>query len=280
MSGYQVQTQSKFGVSTMTSPFSMTDELQNEQIYDLQQFKENALGNMNSPDSDGGGYGGVFTLPASALNPTTPFELTIDQLCQSFVKLSSSTNTNAYSVDGGPTTGPFQTGNLKVYYVVATPMPFIEDDPSGILQWVELYQKIKGTYGFNQIPIGFPIIKWSLAVGRGTAIVLGYKSGNASLGQPYPGFDYYYCYVNQNDYAGAPLRYNLDVVSGLTSSRKVSQATAAGYTRIPDYAFTLQYYATEDLWFSTLFPEEYNTPASRCPKPQLRLPNQPWPAPL
>lgn len=282
MSGYQVQTPGTFTASSIASPFNPIDNLQNDQIYNLQSFQIGENG--NALDREYYGEGGNINLPESATNPNTPYTLTIDQLCNRFLYFLNSTNSSAYSIGGGPSTGAFQTGSIKTYYINILPIGYDLNTflPLNADLWVEFFQKIKGTYGFNQIPIGCPLVLPSYCISRGTAVVVGYSSANDP--DAINGVSYFYSAVNPYDFCGAPLRFNIQSFQNNINASYGWRAGAPTFTGkhfIGSAQLNAWTYAPEDdLWFATFFPEAYNVPAIRCPKADIRSNNQAWPQPL
>lgn len=279
MSGYQVQNPNMFTAVNVGSPFSPLDALQNDMIYNLQSFAQYSLGQFGSNFP-----GGNIYLDESHTNPETPYTLTIDQMCNSRLDFNVvDGNTGAFSVGGGPATGTFNPALLKTYYVNDNPLGFTtEGDYLNLELYVQFWQKWKGSYGFNQIPLGVPLVESQAYVARGTAICYGYST-SADNPNAVNGVLYYRLVVNPADFAGAPYYWDLTAATALTVDAEGLNTNLD--TSIHGQSGNFQKYTyTDDIVFSTLFPVEYNTPASKCPKANL-IPSYipyplPWPVPL
>ena len=288
MSGYQVQTPGSFTASSIASPFNPIDNLQNEQIYNLQSFQkyamgyQYALGAEEDPGAPGTTPGFVF-LPFSCTNPDTPYELTLDQMVNTQLTLCSLAYPAAFPG------GVFSTGLMRTYYVKfpigfdATAFPVGNPYPND--KWVEYFQLIKGTFGFNQIPVGFNGFTPHLFIGQGTAICFCFPTPPDNPYANANGLWYFYVHTNPYDYAGGPLLYNLDAVTALdpawSSTYGMDYVQGRYIKNNFEILYTYDYYL--DLFFATFFPEEYNVPASKCPKAQFveyGVGQQAWPQPL
>ncbi len=186
---YNTQNLPIFQIQNPTVPLNRVDTVQNQRIGNLLSYQDVAIGNLTSSYTEGGiQYGGSITLPESATNPNTPYRLTIDQLCLPNVVITSPNNPGAFSVGTGGPTGAFDPTELKTYYVsdFAFPWYFGVTDENRQL-WVDYFQKFKGTYGYDQIPIDATIQYLTFTVGRGSAIAYGFP-----LIKEEGGGDYYY----------------------------------------------------------------------------------------
>lgn len=289
MSGYNVQNPPNFPANSVTSPFSAIDSLQNDQLYNLQSFQRYYPGCVADPDFDSIPNAGSVFLPESATNPLTPYVIPFDVYwCNPGIQLRIiDANTGAYSLGGGPATGSFQTGALKIYYVKAPSGGFTATDYYDLESWVAGWQLMKGSYGFNQIPVGFMLPSPLLVIPRGCAIVYGYPTAPGdptdNMGN---GTSWFAAYVNQMDFAGAPLVFNVQKLvseANYTTGQFDVAKFDVSRTVFPKSLRYDYYTSTDDLVFSTLFPEEYNLPASKCPKAPIVVPgiNQSvWPVPL
>lgn len=316
MSGYQVQTPPRFNTFNVVSPFSPTDTLQNEQIYNLQsanQYVEgcNEFNSVVNPEllaqrsypagfsSAGAGY---VIVPESATNYLTPLQLPDEVVGNRYVRLGlgvsgnapGTPNTGAYSIGGGPATGAFQPSQVQTYYVKTSVGGY--DPDNGYITFpaqrtFEFYNKIKGQYGLNQLPIGYRIFHPIIQIPRGKAIVVGAPVPVGSsldvtgdTGDGY-GTDYWAAYVNPLDFAGAPLVFDCSAVVANTNLNSTDIGyISARWTNPEGILEPIVYTYYGDLDFATLAPELYNVPASLCPKLNYVAPGLPqqqtWPQPL
>lgn len=293
MSGYQVQNPNMFNNANVVSPFSPTDGFQNEQIYRLQNYAKAMIGTVAPadvsgavpvmPTLDGVAYpsvpvpaAGYIDLPESATDPNTPFEMNLFQCLNQTVRLNTPTNTDAYP-EG------FDPALVKVYYV-KLPLGITYDGLRlNYDEYVPFWQLIKGTYGFNQIPIGMSPFQITMCIGRGTSICLGVPTDDANPNKDINGVWWYTAYVNQLDYTNASLTLNLSANTVLSPEDAAVLQYTVGRSFVPQHVFLELYDSTDDLVFATLFPAEYNTPASKCPVAQFTtygLGQQTWPQPL
>ena len=254
--------------------FSPVDQAQNIRISDLLNYQNVSMGNLTSLYTySGTQYGGRVTLPESATNPNTPYVLSIDELCLPDITFVTDPNPDAFSVGTGAPTGSFDATKLKTYYVSDFAFPWYFDLTDENRQpWVDYFQKFKGTYGFNQIPIDAPIEQVKFTVARGTAISYGFPLLQDNGG----GYYYYTVYPNNNDYCNSPYSWDLTAASAVDPFWIDYFSVNAGSTRYPLNIFRA-YDLTYDDFFRTVFPTEYNTPAQNCPKAAIR-PVTTWPS--
>lgn len=299
MAGYQVTTPNMFTAGSVASPFSAKDSDQDKSIYNLQNFARTINGYQEFPDNvydpaaegvvfpivNGNLFpnqyepgGGFIPLPEYCTDPNTPFELNLFQMLNQKVRFSTPVNTGAYPE------GQFETGAVKVYYVKG-PLGLNEDESTrtNYELFVQFWQLVKGTYGFNQIPVGFQLFSPHMTISRGTAVCYGFPTNAGNPKADPNGVWWYALYVNQLDYTGAPLELNVDAATAMSAADKNEFKYLVSRTYLPTCVLQDLYSYYDDLAFATLFPEEYNTPASKCPVAQMvtyGLGQQTWPQPL
>lgn len=191
-------------------------------------------------------------LPLSATNPNTPYELTLEQQCNSALFIEAPINTGAFDVNGN-----LVYANVKTYYI-NVPYgsqsffnPFV--GPLDLAYDAELWQAWKAVFGFDKIPIGF-YVGFTLQVGLGTQVVV--TSGTPKVNFPY-------VRTNSNNYI--PGIGNAPVLEG------VNNKFPEFYSEIIN---STVYTAQSDADFAQYFPREYFTSASSLSGPVLRPKNQ------
>lgn len=293
MSGYQVQNPNLFNSAQIQSPFTPTDGFQNDQIYRLQNYSKMMIGNAATADVSGAvpvyptlnntAYpdvpvpgAGYIDLPESCTDPNTPFELNVFQYLNQRLRLNTPANPDAYP-EG------FDPSLVKVYYVKLPLGITYDGERLNYDDYVPIWQLIKGTYGFNQIPIGFSPFQVNMAIGRGTSICLGVPTDLANPNKDANNVWWYAAFVNQLDYCGASYILDLSANTALSAEDLAILEVSTGRSFVPFNVYFDTYNETDDLVFATLFPAEYNTPASKCPVAQTityGLGQQTWLQPL
>ena len=264
--------------SSVIRPVAGRISLGQNQISSLQNFQRHNMGYQYETGEQPGTTAGFVFLPESATNPDTPYELTLDQMVNTQLTLCTIANGRAFPG------GKFNPALLKTYYV-KVPLGFDAEsvgDFYGYDKWLQYWMLVKGTYGFDQIPVGFNAFRPQYMIGQGTAISLCLPTPESNIYRNANGLWYYYVRTNPYDFAGAPLKFDLSAVTALNSDwvsdYGMEYVQGRYFLNNSDVYWTYDHYA--DLAFSTRSPKEYNMLAVDCPKAQFVVPGvgqQVWP---